>query len=273
MKKLAIVLLIAVMLVTLCACNYVPSTRFMPKSQVKSLVKRYERPQAEMTFHYTADNMDVEVKVVYDLLLDKTPLATVRFIQLVNEGFYNDTFFDYYNGPSQYNYLTLGRYLEKKSIVSDKTVYLKNPSETTFKGEFKSNGYKEPEGGYAQFGILSLAMYHDAWTEDNNTFDTACGYLIMSTSTKTLNSDNYAVFAHLSSMSVRYDDGTPIVQNNVRGEVLKVLTASNNATSRTVYDDESETNSSSVSMKRDVIKVEFKILGDYDWSKLPQIGK
>ena len=273
MKKLLIVLLSVALLATLCACNYVPSTRFMSSAQVNALTKKYDKPQAELTLNYRTGSTDVEVKVVYDLLLSQTPIATVRFIQLVNDGFYESTFMDNYDSTNKY--LTFGRYVYVQSKQNEsKNVYLKNPMDVTFKGEFKSNGYRQPKEGYAQFSLLSLAMYHDAWTESNNTFDSANGYLIMAMANQTLNSDNYAVFATVNSITVKYGDKEATSHSNLPSDVNSILTKTSK-TSYTVYDDDSETNSTSVSLlsESNRVKVHIEILGDYDWSALPKIGQ
>ena len=160
MKKILVVLMIALMLATLCACSYVPATRFMSTVQVNSLAKKFDDPQAELTLDYTAKNgTKMQVVIVYKLLLTQTPLAVIRFVQLVNDGFYDNTFVDSY--VSQYHYVTMGRYLYKPSTVqqNNPNAYFQNASEQTFKGEFKSNGYKEPKDGYAQFKILSRRLH------------------------------------------------------------------------------------------------------------------
>ena len=210
MKKILVVLMIVMMLATLCACNYVPSTRFLSKAQVNAIAKNFDDPQAEMTLDYTSNGENVEVKITYNLLLTKTPLAAIRFIQLTNEGFYDDTVVDYYNSTNHYWTLGRYRYEESKIQTQGKMVYLQNPCDKTFKGEFESNGYGMPKGGYAKFRILSLAMYYEPWTETDNTFDTANGHLIMSAANEssnasTLNSANYAVFAEMDSISVSVD--------------------------------------------------------------------
>lgn len=279
MKKLLVVLMIAVLLLTLGACSYVPSTRFMSKSQVRSLEKEFPNPQAELTLDYTMDGQDRQIKIVYDLLLGKAPLATIRFIQLANDGFYNESIIDNYNSSEKY--MTLGRYLYKKSTVQstdEKTVnvYLQNPMDKTFKGEFKSNGYKEPAEGYAQMSPLALAMFHDTWKEDNNTFDSANGYLMLIIDSSVLNPDNYAVFAEVSSVSFRAttDGEVRTYGKRIPSDVLGNLTKSTGNYSRTVYADETEKESTSVSLMTNVIfKVTVRMLGDYNWSKLPSVGR
>ena len=261
------------MLVTLCSCSYAPSTRFMSKAQVRQLAKEFDDPQAELTINYEVNNKAVEVKITYKLLLTQAPLATIRFIQLVNDGFYDDTLLDSYN--SNYKYALFGRYLYKESKVqgAGEMEYYQNPCDVTFKGEFKSNRYKQPQEGYAQFKMMSLAMYHEDWTEDNNTFDSANGYVIMALSSKTLNSDNYAVFADMISATVKYADGEESAPfTNFPSDIHTQLTQSSTI-SRDVYEDDSEVNSSKVSIKSPNFIVHIRMLGNYDWSKLPSIGK
>ena len=279
MKKILVVLMIVMMLATLCACNYVPSTRFLSKAQVNAIAKNFDDPQAEMTLDYTSNGENVEVKITYNLLLTKTPLAAIRFIQLTNEGFYDDTVVDYYNSTNHYWTLGRYRYEESKIQTQGKMVYLQNPCDKTFKGEFESNGYGMPKGGYAKFRILSLAMYYEPWTETDNTFDTANGHLIMSAANEssnasTLNSANYAVFAEMDSISVRRTtDGKFQTFGKVPSDLLTQLTDFKSRTSRDVYDDDSEANKTSVSLMTTVVKIHVKMLGDYDWSKLPRVGR
>lgn len=279
------VLLIAATSLTLCACNFVPSTRFLSKHQVNKLAKEFDKPQAEMTLNYTTSNdKEVEVKITYDLLLTQTPLATIRFIQLVNEGFYNETVIDTYNKTDKY--MVLGRYLYKDSKVQKEgtKVYIQNVSDKTFKGEFESNGYREPKDGYAQFKIFSLGMYHDAYTEENNNFDSANGYLIFAMANQTLNPANYAVFAQMASVSFKRNaEAEATVYTKVPSDLLDQLTSftGTNTPSKTsssyngIYTDDSETNtvSPAPSVMSTVVTVHIRMLGDYDWSKLPTVGR
>ena len=274
MKKVLVILVLVIMLVSICACSYVPSTRFISRSQVNSLVKEYGTPQAQLTINYTINNKDYEVVVTYNLLLGQTPLAVIRFIQLANEGYYNDTIIDTYN--STYNYMILGRYIYKESVVTESKMnyYVNNNLDVTFKGEFASNKYREPKDGYAQFNIFSLAMYHDESTSDNANFDTANGALILATSSKTLNSNNYAVFAEMVSMSYKSGDSDPTVTTKVNSTALANLTSFTSRTSaRKIYTDETEEKTiPSFSMMNQTVTIQVKILGDNDWSKLPRIG-
>lgn len=273
--KVLTVLMVALLLVSLCACSYVPSTRFMSRMQVNSLVKEYGTPQAVVTLNYEINSQKVEVKILYNLLLEKTPLATVRFIQLANEGFYDDTVIDTYN--STYKYMIMGRYAYRESeLQENKMLYFRNESDVTFKGEFKSNAYDEPSDGYAQFSILSLAMYHDDATSDIENFDKASGALIMAVANKTLNSDNYAVFAEMVSVTLQNNDADPITYDGkVPSQLFSNLTYFTSRSSRNVYDDMTEEHYSSISLMSTRVTIHVEILGgsgDY-WSKLPSIGK
>lgn len=273
MKKVLVVLMAALLLVSLCACTTVPSTRFMSRTQVNSLVKEYGTPQAEVTLNYKTGNNDIEVKIVYNLLLEQTPIAVTRFIQLANEGFYNDTLIDTYN--STYRYMIMGRYAYRQSeLQEDKSLYFQNKSDVTFKGEFKSNKYSEPSKGYAQFSIFSLAMYHDDANSDIENFDKASGTLILALANQTLNPDNYAVFAEMAYMTYKINDGEFKNQNSqVYPDVLSNLKSFTSKTSRNVYDDASEEHYTSISIMSTRVTLQVKILGDNDWSKLPTIGK
>lgn len=278
MKKVLVVLMVALMLVSLCACTYVPSTRFMSRMQVNSLVKEYGTPQAELTLNYKVGGKEVEVKVVYNLLLSQAPLATIRFIQLVEDNFYDDAIIDTYN--STYRYMVMGRYAYREIVLNEGTEkektemrYFKNESDVTFKGEFKSNAYKEPKDGYSQFSIFSLAMYHSDATTDDNNFDTANGTLILALANETLNSDNYAVFAEMANMSYKVGDGEFNKQSSkVSPDILTNLKSFTSRTSRPVYDDMTMETSTSISLMSTTVKLHVRMLGDFDWSKLPTIG-
>lgn len=286
MKKLLKVLTVLALLVTLvslAACNHIPTTRFMSKTQVNNLAKQFEGAQAEMTLNYqTGNSVDVEVKIVYNMLFTKAPLATIRFIQLVNDKFYDDTVMDTHNTTN--NYMVFGRYLYKESAVQTDSpkVFFQNLAEKTIKGEFKSNNYPEPEGGYAPFKIFSLGMYHDESVADDNKFDTGVGYVIFAMANETLNPANYAVFADMASISYKYgSEGELHTMNKVPAEIFETLHAITSKTSPTekqgVFTDATETTrvdpTPSILSKTNPITIHIRMLGDYDWSKLPQLGR
>ena len=274
MKKVLLILVLIVMLVSVCACNYIPSNKFMSNSQVKSLVKEYGTPQAELTINYQLNSTEYEIKIKYNLLLSQTPLAVIRFIQLAENGFYNGTVIDTYNSTN--NYMILGRYSNKESAVSEgKKFFYQNKSDVTFKGEFKSNNYRQPANGYAQFKIFSLAMFHDSYKDEKTTnFDTANGTLILATANESLNSNNYAVFAEMVSVSYKIGDKSATVyEGKVPSDARNNLTSQTGTEAKTVYSDATDEMSTSVSMLKQLYTVHVKILGNNDWSKLPQIGR
>lgn len=269
MKKVLVILVLVVMLVSVCACNYVPSSRFMSRSKANSLEEKYGKPQAVLTINYEKENKEHKIEITYDLLLSQAPLAVIRFIELANEGFYNNTVFDTYN--KNYNYIVMGRYAYKESAKEEGTMkFFVNKSDVTFKGEFKNNNYPEPDAGYAEFKIFSLAMYHDEYVDETTTnFDTANGTLIFATESESLKSTNYAVFAHMKTVS--FDGGTPM--SRIPSEVRNHLTSFTSTTSnRKVYTDETEeTTVPYFTMMNETVTIQVKIIGD--WSQLPKIGK
>ena len=281
LKRVLVLVVLAVVLVSVCACNTVPAKRFMSNSMVKKLTNEFNGVQAEVTLSYEIRDGGVkkqfEIKIVYDLLVGQAPIAVTRFIQLANDGYYNDSIIDTYN--QTYRYMVMGRYLYKDSVVSEnKQNYYANKTMPTFKGEFKSNNYSEPTGGYAQFESYSLAMYHEESKSDNANFDTAQGALILALD-NTLNSNNYAVFAHMYSTTYTVIDGDNVTSVEHIGKMhgmaetnLKSFTATSRRTS--VYTDATEEHKlPSVTMMDQLVTVKVRILGDYDWSKLPQIGR
>ena len=280
MKKVLVALLLILMLFTVCACTYVPSTSFLSHSKQNALVKTYGTPQAVVTLTYSrSGGSDREVRVTYDLLLNQTPLAVIRFIQLANEGVYNNTLIDTYD--SSYRYMIMGRYAAlQETEGSTAYTYYNRTSDVTFAGEFKTNGYKEPEGGYAQFSTLSLAMYHEA-TKDSSSFDAANGTLILALDRVSLNANNYAVFATMNTFEYRYGGtGDFIKRSKVDADILADLVSFTSTTSRdvyTVYDDDTKGSSTSIRMMNARVFIQVEIIGaegkSADWSKLPKIGK
>lgn len=273
MKKVLTALLLISLLFALCACGgtggHVSAESFMSRAKVNSLVKRYgEKPQAELTLSYTSSGDEVVVKVVYDLLLEQAPLAVTRFIQIANEGGYEGTLADTLN--KDHDYIVMGRY---KKFDDDNYYYDVRGGQTTFAGEFKQNDYKQPKGGYATFGMFSLAMYH---ANDGAQFDAANGTLILSLTSdekKVLNSANYAVFAQLASISVKVGKGELVDYRKVPSFVRENLYGFSARVTRKVYDRYDDTKGYvSVQMMSTAVKLHVEMLGNHDWSKLPKIG-
>ena len=263
MKKVLIALLMVAVLLSLCACT-VASGSFMSKAQVNSLVKKYGEPKAELTLNYTTGGTNVEVKITYKLLLEQAPIAVTRFIQIAQdeEAGYNETRIDTYN--TTYNYMIMGRYRQ-----TDGKYYDMRAGNVNFAGEFASNDYRKPKAGYAEFKMFSLAMYHE---EGGENFDTANGTLILALANKTLNSDNYTVFAEFESLTRRIGDAEPTQHSKVPNDILANLKGFTQRASKNVYEYGNESAGfKSISIMQSEVKLTVKILGDIDGSKLPTI--
>ena len=263
MKKVLVALVMIALLVSLCACSVSPDS-FMSKAQVNSLVKKYPNPQAVVTLKYETAGTEFEVMVTYNLMLEKAPIAVTRFIQIANADGYNNTLVDTLDAVNK-KYMVMGRYEQK-----DDKYYNVRSGDTTFAGEFQSNGYRMPTGGYEEFSLFSLAMYHD---NNADSFNSANGTLLLALdSNMVLNSANYAVFAEFESMTVRSNDGEKSYKK-VSDMVLNHLKSfSARKANQVVYDSENENASSvSVSIMSTQVTLTVEILGDYDWTKLPTI--
>ena len=267
MKKVLVALLMVVVLFSLCACG-TSQTSFISKSKAKSLAKQFPDLQAEVTFKYESNGKEYQIVVKYDLLLEQAPVAVTRFIQIANAEGYDGTRVDTYN--SSYKYAVMGRYGEKTGEDGKSKYYDFRSEDPTFAGEFKQNGYKMPKGGYADFEFYSLAMFH---VNEGKHFDSANGAFIMDLSNedKGLNSANYAVFAKFASIKVLTDGEVSLRETTTKNSQLyDKMVSLTGTTSHTVYDLNGE-ESSSIRIATNKVTISVKILGDYDWTKLPTI--
>ncbi|MBQ9125855.1 MAG: hypothetical protein IJY13_04265, partial [Clostridia bacterium] len=263
MKKLLVIALCLVMLLTFTACS---SYQFLSNSKVNNLVEKYSEngklPQMEMTFSYetSKNSTPMQIKVVYELLLDKAPISVISFINLLNDGRYNNVVVD----SKSSNQLSIGRFTyteptsdkdenSKPTEISKNRLYLFAKADATFAGEFKNNNFKpygkvaEGDDGFTKFEMFSLAMYHETANSKSNdkeqqaeykrAYNSANGRLILSLGT-TQNGDapsykDYAVFARPVSFSVSIDGGefsNPVAQldayllNQIRAVSSKTIT-------------------------------------------------
>lgn len=230
MKKLLVIALCLVMLLTFTACS---SHQFLSKSKVNNLVEKYSEngklPQVEMTLTYKTNknSTPMQVKVVYELLLDKAPISVISFINLLNSGRYNNLLVD----TKTSTHMLIGRFsftetpkdnADEGSLPSMNRTYSYAPADHTFVGEFKNNNFKpygkvaEGDDGFAKFEMFSLAMYHDSpavksddkaqQEEYKRAYNSSNGRLMLSLgSTENGTAPNYkdyAVFARPISFSV-----------------------------------------------------------------------
>lgn len=274
LKFLALAMCVMLLLLTLTSCG-----PFMSKASVNKAVKEFGTPQAEMTLTFTTSKgNEFKYVITYDLLLEKTPITVINFINLVENGFYDNAIFDSYDKTN--NFFTAGKYAYRKNGDSSSLHGYVNVSGITMVGEFKTNKYSEPKGGYEQFFMFSLAMYHDNNAES---FDAANGALIFSTASSSsenqlpLNYTNYAVFARMVSLSIYEGDSeTPRTYSfgKINSIYLNNLTGQTSTTSCSMTDASGDSSSKTVLGSSSVPRFVFsiKMLGDKDWSKLPKVN-
>ncbi len=234
MKKLLVIFMCLVMLVTFSACS---GTSFLSKSKVDRLVEKYGEPQMVMTLKYETptNKTPVTVKVTYDLLLDKTPMTVMNFIKLLADGRYDNLIIDEKNTSN--HYFGIGRVRSAEDFSSHSLV----ETDSTFIGEFKSNNFKpygkvtDDDDGYTKFDVFTLAMYHDNFStsiteedklqeEYKRAFNSADGRLILPYSKSTLSYQNYAVFAVPVSFEITFGEGEPQVYSGITNTLLTQLT-------------------------------------------------
>lgn len=265
-----------VLLVSLASCG-----SFMSTYKVKKAVKEFGTPQAELTLSFTTSKgHKLKYVITYDLLLEKTPITTINFINLVENGFYQDAILDSYNTTN--NYYLAARYTYRKTEGAQAARGYVNTSDITMPGEFKTNNYPEPKGDYERFSLFSLAMYHDT---DVKNFDSANGSLIFSTASsssenkKPLNYTNYAVFARAVSISVYEDDSetprTTCPIDKMNPIYLDNLISQTTTTSCSMTNSSGDSSSVTVLGSNSVPRFVFSITmvdSGKDWSKLPKVN-
>ena len=251
----------------------------MSVSKVNRAVKEFGTPQAQMTLSFTTSKGTKFIYVItYDLLLQKTPITVINFINLVEDGFYKDVIFDTYNSSN--NYYSAAKYAYRKSGDSDDMHGYENASGITMVGEFKTNNYPEPNGGYEQFSLFSLAMYHD---NNADSVNSANGTLIFSTASsaskdkKSLNYTNYAVFAKVVSIDIYIGDNeTPVTYtaDKMNSTYLQNMVEQTSTYSMSMIKSDGTSPSVSVLASGATPRFVFSIamLGDKDWTKLPKVN-
>lgn len=280
MKKTLIIILCVIMLLSFTACN---NQGFLSAGRTKALLKDVggKNPQAQMTLTYKVGSgsaqQTVTLEIVYEVLMDKTPITAVNFINAVQDGFYNNVLV--HTNQSSYNYMIAGGYYKKDTTSTNDsgaevvtTKYYKQAI-PAFVGEIAGNGFAEPKGeqvdgdSYTKFDVFSLAMYH---ADGAAHFNSADGRLVIATSSQIrLSHLNYAVFAKMVSIVVKVDGQQ--VATDVPSWVLTTLDSSTATTKRDIYDQNDVKQSTQVSILSPDITIDIKMLGDIDWSVLPTI--
>lgn len=282
LRKIALVFIAVVLLVSMTGCN---SVSFLSAGQISNLVNEYGKPQAEMTVEYTLNEKTTRLVLVYNLEVEKAPITVANFINLVNDGYYDNVVFDSRISSSTNSWIA-GRYTYNPDEDLEYNYYKTKDVGYTILGEFYQNGWELPvdeadkdneeiTDGNAKFSLFSLAMYHESSV---SSFDKASTAFFMTTSsTQTENYKNYAVFATLASISVYVDD-VALVENATEIPASVLYDFNNNSsmtttTTRKVVvetDDEGNEVTESRTMFRDPVVIKsVKMLGDKDFSKYP----
>lgn len=293
-KRILFVAMAIIMLFVFAACNTVA---FMSDSARNDLVKKYGTPKAQVVIEYTRDKSStngdedevVTLTLNYNLLLNKTPITVINFINLVEDGYYNEKTTDTGTTSlvfdnrisSNTNSWIVGRYNVTVDSKGTKTYRAQPALDYTILGEFVQNGYVLPKAsdetdeeikdGNAKFSMFSLAMYHE---KSVSAFDQASSAFFLTTdSVSTENYKNFAVFAELTSISVSVNgealvtDATQ-VPDSIVDDFDNIL---NETTSQTVVDDaDGESSTSKVTMLKNVVRiVSIKMVDNNDYSSLP----
>lgn len=140
MKKALITVIAFLLLFSFCACS---AGEFISASKLEKIKEKSgidANPVATLTLRYTDINEESSgevytVVIEYELLIDKAPITVINFMNLIQQGFYDNTVVDYIGE----RYLIAGRYSEE----DDK--FITKESGYTIKGEFLANGFKVDE--------------------------------------------------------------------------------------------------------------------------------
>ncbi len=281
MKKKILMIAMAVLLtLALCGCN---TATFMKDGQRDKLVKEYGVPQAEMEIEYERNEQKVNVKITYNLLLSKTPVTVINFINLVESGYYANTVFD-----SRINSTTNAWIAGRYSFITaegetEGKYYEMEGKDYSIIGEFVQNGYVLPKDaadeeneditdGNAKFSMFSLAMYHES---SSSSFDSASTAFFMTIDTQTReNYKNFAVFAEVASVTVTVD-GEEICKDaaSVPASIVEDFdNMTTTTTQKVVVDTDADGNdvTESHTLLRNVISiVNIKMSDGKDYSNLP----
>lgn len=300
-KRVLMLVLAVIMLFTFAACN--GSASFMSKNEIKNLVAQYSaEPKMVMTLEYTTSEEETfKLEITYKLLLEKLPITVVNFINLVEEGFYNEKIdsagttsmiFDS-RINSTTNAWLCGNYTYTQPADTEKDAYysVADKKDYTIIGEFYQNDWKyeltdeqiaeyeaedlDPDkyDNNPDFSMFSLAMYHE---KDATKFDTASTVFFMTTSALTTeNHKNFAVFAEVESMKVYKKGSSTAIDeaSTVISDVAYDFSKLTSTKSRDVHykNDDGEDQTTSATLLQYLIRVvSIEMSGTADYSKLPK---
>ncbi|MFR5988055.1 MAG: peptidylprolyl isomerase [Christensenellales bacterium] len=139
MKKALITVIAFLLLFSFCACS---AGEFISASKLEKIKEKSgidANPVATLTLRYTDINEESRgevytVVIEYELLIDKAPITVINFMNLIQQGFYDNTVVDYIGE----RYLIAGRYSEeddkfitKESVTRLRASFLPTASRLT----------------------------------------------------------------------------------------------------------------------------------------------
>ena len=100
MKKALITVIAFLLLFSFCACS---AGEFISASKLEKIKEKSgidANPVATLTLRYTDINEESRgevytVVIEYELLIDKAPITVINFMNLIQQGFYDNTVVDY----------------------------------------------------------------------------------------------------------------------------------------------------------------------------------
>lgn len=198
MKKLAVVLVMCLVALVMVGC----SEGFMSQGELLNVEKN---PEVSMVLSYTdSSNVTKSFTLVFELQYKKAPITVTNFVNLVQEGFYNDTIIHTssasLNSNSDIYYIAGGVYKYVTNEETSKSVLTAQKKDYTIKGEFESNGWGENDLTHL---IGNLVMNRTSGTTG---FDSASTGFYICTSDYNKRDGNYAVFGTFKSMSGKIGD-------------------------------------------------------------------
>jgi len=209
MKRFLLLAMTFIMIFSFAACA---NTSFLSDDEIMDISKN---PEATITLKYDLDDGLGERKVVlvYELFYKEAPSTVANFIQLADEGYYDDKIIDWANiNPTagQLSYISGGRYKlnENGEVIDDAKNY-------SIKGEFKQNQWAK---NTHKHGYGALVMDRDYG--DGPLFDSASTRFYMTLNDNYDRQGNYCVFGQLKSSQITIGSTTYPASNSLHNQFL-----------------------------------------------------
>lgn len=200
MKKIALALVVCLVVGIMAGCT----SGFMSEIEMLNVT---QNPEVSITLSYTdAESVEKSFTMVFELHYDKAPITVTNFVNLVQEGFYDNTIIHTCNvskvSTSDIYYIAGGKYeLDSEADqTSSKKSLIASTKDYHIKGEFESNGWTENDLKHL---VGALVMDRDSGVSGFDSANTGY-YICMNDYNK--RDGNYAVFGTLKSMSGKIGD-------------------------------------------------------------------